>query len=159
MPFANQARLPSAVGLAVAAALLLGGCGSDSSESSPGSASTSTTSTAPSGQPQVSAEFRQCLEDQGVQLPSGAPTDGSAPSIDPGLQEALEACASLAPTEAASGAPGGAVDQSALDAFADCMNENGVNVDASLQAVTALDQTKPKISKALDVCAPLIQPG
>lgn len=41
-------------------------------------------------------EFRDCLADQGVELPDGAPADGAPPSgfdpSDPDLQAALSAC-------------------------------------------------------------------
>ncbi|NPD06006.1 hypothetical protein HN031_15095 [Nocardioides sp. zg-1308] len=144
--------------------LFAAGCGSDSaSTTESGDASSSASSPAASGEtPEISEEFTACLEEQGVELPSEqpteAPSEGTMPSLDPEIQEAMRACASLAP----SGGPGGAgapeVDQSALDAFADCMDENGVEVEATLEAVTELDQSEQKVRKALETCSALIQP-
>ena len=73
------------------------------------------------------------------------------------MQEAVQACASLAPSDMPSGAAGG-VNQTAPDAFTECMSENGVEVEDSLKAVTSLDQADPGVADALQVCAPLIQP-
>lgn len=142
----------------LAVVLVLSGCASDDS----GDANATETSapdpsaTSSAGTPEISAEFSACLEEQGVALPSEQPTDATMPSMDPQMQEALQACASLAPSDGLAGVPG-EIDQSALDAFADCMGENDVEVEATVEAVTALDQSNKKVNRALDTCAALIQ--
>jgi hypothetical protein len=150
--------------MVLSSVLLLAGCGSDDEGADTGSdAGSATGSAVPSGLPQISEELEQCLAEQGVSLPSEMPTGmpsempNEMPSLSPDMQAAAEACADLVPDRAGgSGVPG--VDQSALDAFASCMADNGVQVEASLEAVAGLDQEDATVSAALETCSPLLQP-
>ncbi len=151
--------------LVLTAALSLGGCGGDDgggddggADSSSDSSDTATATGGADGAPQVSQEFRDCMEEQGAELPTEAPSDGAG-TVDPELQQAFQQCSDLAPDNLpGGGGESGGIDQSALDAFADCMGERGVEVEPTLEAVGELDRKDADVTKALDTCADLIRP-
>jgi hypothetical protein len=143
-----------AVPLVLVTAMTAGCGGDDGQDDAPDGEATAV--------PGVSAELLACLEDNGVELPEGglpSAGPGQGESLDPGqleqLQEAMQECSSLAP----SGVPSAALDQSTLDAFSACMDDNGVAVEASLEAVTALDVTDPPVAEALETCGTLLGPA
>lgn len=99
--------------------------------------------------------FRDCLADQGVELPEAGASPDLA-ELDPAaLQEAMAACGDLAPE----GLPGGAAgtpDPTALKAFQQCLRKRDVRVKADLASIQELDRSDPKVVEALDACAGLI---
>lgn len=158
LPATGLPMITAAATLLGLSALLVGCGGSDD-----GATATATPSSASSSDPGADTDgdrqaFADCLEKHGVELPSGAPSGGAPQSGEPqgGLDsEAIQACASLAP---GGGGPGGGgdFDQSALDAFASCMQDKGVQVDAEVAALAGLDRSKPKVAAALETCEPLL---
>ncbi|SNS48357.1 hypothetical protein SAMN05216276_101077 [Streptosporangium subroseum] len=125
-------------------------------------------SAGPGGQDTAYAE---CLQKNGVSAPSARPvgdpsarprpTDGSSggpgagrggDEVSPERQKAMQACASLRPTNG-SGSKGGS-NNSAMQAFRTCMKDNGAEL---LQGVGAqgLDESDPKVTKALEACGSL----
>jgi hypothetical protein len=127
--------------------------------------------------------FTKCLADRGVQLPagggipgagSGAPTGsrpagvptGSLPAGGPGvslpagvdqtkLQEALQACQSVAPAGA------GGIDTTQFQAFVTCLKDNGVDASTAtaLQQLNSADATVQKAVQACQALAPQGAPG
>lgn len=174
------ARQAAAVaGLVVAGSLLAACGGGSSSGSTPVAAAASASSTAGAG---GNAAYRTCLSQHGVTLPSrspgqGRPTGGAGGggfggfSVSPQMQAAMQACASLRPTGGAfPGGRGG----TALTAFRNCMNQQGVAIpttrptarptarptvsptDGSRFYLGGLDPNDPKVAAALRVCSPLL---
>lgn len=124
--------------------------------------------------------YQDCLAEQGVELPDfgggeGGPPEGFDPesgSIPPGgggqgglpegvdqeaLQEAMEACADLAPEGGFGGGPGGA-GLEALEAYRSCLADNGVEVPESTEGSppASIDETDPDFAAANEVCAALL---
>ncbi|MEV6865662.1 hypothetical protein AB0M44_32270 [Streptosporangium subroseum] len=153
------------VAAAVATAVLLAtGCGGEA----PASAAPAQ-SAGPGGQDTAYAE---CLQKNGVSAPSARPsgdpsarprpTDGSSDGpaagrggagMSPDRQKAMQACASLRPTNG-SGSKGGGSNNSAMQAFRTCMKDNGAELPQGAGA-QGLDESDPKIAKALEACGSL----
>jgi hypothetical protein len=141
-------RRLAAVGATSCALLALAGCG--------GSADTASSDAAPagagSGDAATADAYRECLAKHGLELPAmgeggappGAPpADGAEPGAAPqappdgdAFAAAQEACADLAP-EGGMGGPGGGgqggmgqggMDTEALQAYTECLTENGVEL-------------------------------
>lgn len=105
------------------------------------------------------AAFRQCLSEQGLELPEADSSSSPDPSqLDPAvMQRAMEACGDLAPD----GLPGlaggtGGPDESAVKAFRQCLAKREVKVEADLTAIQQLDLADPKVRRAFDACSGLI---
>lgn len=131
---------------------LLGGCGADDDASEQPTNATSSASSA------TDDAFRECLADQGVDLPEEGTTPDPS-QLDPAaMQQAMEACGDLAPDGLLGGPDGASAmpDTSALRAFTQCLSRRDVEVEADLAAIQELDLTDRKVSRAFDACAPLI---
>jgi len=141
---------------------------------SPSTAADSPATTATAGD---QSAFTKCLADRGVQLPAGSAPGGSLPSGSrptggpggslptggPGgslpagvdqtkLQEAIQACQSVAPTG------GGAIDTTQLQAFVTCLKDNGVDATAAT-AFQQLNSTDANVQKAVQACQALAPQG
>lgn len=85
----------------VAVALSATACGS--SESGSGSTQSTATGQPPAGNQQAFARFQQCLENHGVQMPSGPPQgsqqQGQPPTLDAKTQAAIQACRQYLPED------------------------------------------------------------
>ena len=157
-------------------AVVLAACGGGSPATATGSPATTATAGDQSA-------FTKCLADHGVQLPAGgaipgsggiAPS-GSRPAGGPGgslpvggpggslpagvdqtkLQEAVQACQSVAPAGA------GGIDTTQLQAFATCLKDNGVDASAAtaFQQLNSADATVQKAVQACQALAPQGGPG
>jgi hypothetical protein len=152
------------VAAAVATAVLLAtGCGGEA----PAAGAAPAQSAGVGGQDTAYAE---CLQKNGVSAPSARPsgdpsarprpTDGSSGGpgagrggMSPDRQKAMQACASLRPTNG-SGSKGGGFNNSAMQAFRTCMKDNGAELPQGAGA-QGLDKSDPKIAKALEACGSL----
>jgi hypothetical protein len=166
--------LPALALLGTTAALAA--CGGSSNASS--SAGTGTTAGGAS-QTAALAKYRQCLEDQGVQLPqrragagNGGPpagADGQPPAGtnaappagggfrgDPKFRKAMQACAKYRPQGAFRGPGGGAPRQSiaAFTPYLTCLKDAGLDVKVSdgFNALRNLKRDDPKVQAALKSC-------
>jgi hypothetical protein len=173
--FLVRATLP-----ALAAALVLTGCGARSSSSS-SAAATSSASASSTASAKLSA-FRACLKQHGVTIkpgqfggsprprasftPTAFPT-GSArprPSFSGAFagrnSAAFRACAKYAPTGFGGGGFGRTISSSALAAFKSCLNQNGVKVTGTTAAavLAELRNATGKTAKAVQTCRVLLQP-
>jgi len=171
-------------GLVVAGSLLAacGGAGS-SGGSTPVGAAASVSATGGAGS---NAAYRTCLAQHGVTFPSRSPGQGRPSggagngggfggfgggggfSVSPQTQAAMQACASLRPSGGAF--PGGGRGGTALTAFRNCMNQQGVTIpttrptarptasstDGTRFFLGGLDPNDPKVAAALRVCSPLL---
>lgn len=156
--------------LAVAGVLVtVSACGGEADTTSSAQPGAQPSGAQPSGD-QLAA-FTDCLREHGVTMPSMAPRDrpsgapsarpsrsaGGFPSMNPEMGKAMEACRSLMP----SGGPGfgrgrdGGFDSSAFQAFASCMKDHGAELDENA-GFRQLDESNPKIAKALKTCRPLM---
>jgi hypothetical protein len=95
-------RLISLAGLLAAIAIGVAGCGSSSS-------ATSGTGSAQGSQPpvfnqQARAQFRACMQSQGVTTPNGRPQSGQRP--DAKTQKAMQACRQYLPQRGGFGGQG-----------------------------------------------------
>lgn len=159
---------------AAAAAVSLAGCGGGGGNSSGAATNTS----ADGGD---TAAFRDCLKEQGVDLPDsfgqGAPGQGQPPNggqpptgqqgggqpfgDDPELQEAFNACQDKAPA----GGLGGAPNSQELQAYTSCLRDHGVDVpDPSSSSSTStgqsttpsFDRNDPDFAAANEACQALL---
>jgi hypothetical protein len=82
--------------LAILAAVGLAATACASSESGSGSTQSNPTGPPPVGNQQELARFQQCLENHGVEMPSGPPQgsqqQGQPPTLDAKTQAAIQAC-------------------------------------------------------------------
>lgn len=90
--------------LAILAAVGLSATACGSSESGPGSTPSTATGPPPVGNQQALARFQQCLENHGVQMPSGPPQgsqqqQGQPPTLDAKTQAAIQACRQYLPED------------------------------------------------------------
>lgn len=126
---------------------VLTGCGEPQQEESPPDDASASSS---------DAAFRQCLSEEGLELPAANGSGSPDPSqLDPAvMQRAMEACGDLAPD----GLPGGAAapDESAVKAFRQCLAKREVEVAADLTAIQELDLADPKTRRAFNACSGLI---
>jgi hypothetical protein len=151
-PTAHHHTRPVLALLVLGACLTLAACGSSSGTSGSSSASSksgTTASNAGGGGSNRSTALRECLQKQGVTLPS-APSGGSTPSGSspptgtPGsgfklpkgesaaqLQAALKKCGGGNFPAAGAARFGGARSSKAFAKFTTCMRENGVNLPAA----------------------------
>ena len=87
--------------LVTAMALLLAGCGSSGNDAGGAAAQAGQGGQPPQQNQQAFERFQQCLEDNGVTLPSGRPQGGQPgqrPTLDAKTQEALSACRQYLPS-------------------------------------------------------------
>jgi hypothetical protein len=181
-----SARHAAAVAGLVVAGSVLAACGGGSSGgATPVGAAASASPTAAANN---ASAYRTCLAQHGVNLPSRSPGQGRPSggagngggfggfgggggggfSVSPQMQAAMQACASLRPSGGAF--PGGGRGGTALVAFRNCMNQQGVAIpttrptvrptvsstDGSRFYLGGLDPNDPKVSAALKVCSPLL---
>ena len=170
----RKVRMRTALAV-LAAALVLAGCGGNSSGSSAGATSgTSATSTA-AASAGLSA-FRTCLKQHGVTIkpgqfggrprasftPTAVPTGSPRPrpSFSGRDSAAFRACAKYAPAGFGAGF-GGAISSSALAAFKSCLSQNGVKVTGTTAgAVLAeLRNSTGKTAAAVRTCRVFLQPS
>lgn len=89
--------------LAILAAVGLSATACGSSESGPGSTPSTATGPPPVGNQQALARLQQCLENHGVQMPSGRPQgsqqQGQPPTLDAKTQAAFQACRQYLPED------------------------------------------------------------
>jgi hypothetical protein len=94
-------RVITLLAILAAVALFATACGS--SESGSGSTPSTATGPPPVGNQQALARFQQCLENNGVQMPSGPPQgsqqQGQPPSLDAKTQAAIQACRQYLPED------------------------------------------------------------
>ena len=135
--YRRRARMTSAVA-AVAASVVLAACAGTGTADTSGA-----TTDAEAGTDDTAAfdEYRQCMADNGVDLPD--PEDATAPERDPSdtsdgapgeipepdadFEAAQEACADLAPA-GAMGPGGRPPDDAEFQAYISCLEDNGVDV-------------------------------
>jgi hypothetical protein len=123
--------------------------------------------------------YRDCLAEQGVELPDFG-TDGGGPpeGFDPGsgsippdggpgalpegfdqeaFQKAMEACADLAPEGGLGAGPGGG-GLEAFEAYRSCLADNGVEVPETTEGSppASIDETDPDFAAANEVCQALL---
>ncbi len=154
----SRRALPAAV-LPVLLALGLVACGEGADDAGGSPSSSASASSPESSAPAGQEAFAECLAEQGIELPA----EGETPDLESfdraQLQSAMEECGDLAPSDLPSGAPGdSAPDQSALDAFAECMKDRDIVVEPSLEAIRELDPDDRAVQRAVEACAPLIGP-
>lgn len=161
---------------ALAATLVLAGCGGSSGSNAGATSSASATSTA-AASAKLSA-FQTCLKQHGVTIkpgqfgtrphasfsPSAFPTKSPRPrpSFSGSARDsaAFKACAKYAPAGFGAGF-GRAISSSALAAFKSCLSQNGVKVTGSTAgAVLAeLRNSTGKTAAAVRTCRVLLQPA
>ena len=127
----RRSALVAAVVTVAASALMLPACGGDDDTAADSSAAQSTNSADPGS---TMDEFQQCMADNGVDFGGQQPAEdgGTRPSIDQdAMEQAQEACGDLMPEGGArgQGGPGGGLDSEALQAWTDCLADNGVEVE------------------------------
>jgi hypothetical protein len=180
-PTVRTAALATGAGLMLLALTACGG----------GSTSATSTTAAAVATPAASGEasdtiagdfaaYRECMADNGVDLPdrgtppsgmpsgmpsgappSGAPGGGFPGGLPEGVNQetydaAQAACASLAPQMGPGGAGPGALDATALAAFTSCLTDHDVTVPEGDDPLGSLDRSDPTVQAALETCAPLI---
>lgn len=138
-------RVPLAASAAVviaAVALGLGGCGGDDGGGADGAAGG--TPPAAGQAPAAGAELTACLEENGIEVPSGGMPDQET------IARIQEACGDLMPQ--GGGGPPGGMDPTAI---ADCLRDAGIDVpeggDPSA-LMGAIDPSDPDVSAALQAC-------
>jgi hypothetical protein len=159
---------------ALAAALVLTGCGSSGSSSSAGATSTAGAASTTPTSAALSA-FQACLKQHGVTIkpgqfsarprasfrPTAFPTGSPFPrsSFAGRDSAAFKACAKYAPAGFGRGF-GRAISSSALAAFKSCLGQNGVKVTGTTaSAVLAeLRNATGKTAAAVRTCRVLLQP-
>jgi hypothetical protein len=158
---------------ALAAALMLAGCGgSGSTASTSAAAAASASGTAPAG---LSA-FRTCLKQHGVKITPGQFSARPRGSFSPGAfrsgsprpgasfagrnSAAFKACAKYAPAGFGTGA-NRVISSSALAAFKSCLTANGVKVTGSTASaiLSELRDSTGKTATAVRTCRVLLQPA
>ena len=169
--FLIQAALP-----ALAAALVLTGCGGSSGSSSSNAGATSSASATSSAATSAKlSAFQTCLKQHGVTIkpgqfgarprgsftPTAFPTGSARPSFSASAQDsaAFKACAKYAPT----GFGGGfnrVVSSSALKAFKSCLSQNGVKVTGTTASaiLAELRNATGKTAAADRTCRVLLAP-
>ena len=185
--FLTPATLTRVALPALAAALLLSGCGGSSSA---GAGSTTSPSASSTSTAKLSA-FQSCLKQHGVSVnagafggrprgsfspgarptafPSGArptafPSGSAFPrgsfSANPKDSAAFKACAKYAPAGFGGGFGGRGITASALAAFKSCLAQNGVKVTGKTapQILGQLRNATGKTAAAVKTCRVLIQP-
>lgn len=168
-------KLRLLIGVATAALMMsAAACGGGAATAAPSGGTKATKAS-----PDPRAAFLDCLRKNGVTLPSGRPGgiptgrptgrpsgapgggffrrpgDGRTPSLSPELQQAMQACNSLRPTNG----PGRGFDQSAFQAFRACMQDHGVPLPDGQGGARRFATTDPKVAKALKTCRPLMPTG
>jgi hypothetical protein len=160
---------------ALAAALVLTGCGGSSGSGSAGAtSSTSAASTTPTSA-SLSA-FQTCLKQHGVTVRPGqfsarprasfTPTAFPTRSPRPGSSffgtdsAAFKACAKYAPAGFGRGFGGRTISSSALAAFKSCLGQNGVKVTGTTASavLSELRKATGKAAAAVRTCRVLLQP-
>jgi len=158
---APSQRIILAILALVAVALLAAGCGGSSSDSSSESAAASTTSTTGSGA--STASFRDCLKQNGIDTvdPSQAGAAGGPPQgLDPAkLQQAMQACGSLAPQGGFGGAAPGGQSNAGSMKFQQCLEDNGVSGFGQGAPGSGTQADREKFQKAMQACGDLAPQG
>jgi hypothetical protein len=172
--FRIRAALIRAALPALAAALLLAGCGGSSGSSSnaaAASASTASTATAPAAM----SAFLTCLKQHGVKVsgqhftarPHGSFSPGAVPSGSPRPGASFGGQNSAAFKDCSKYAPSGfgrsfnrAISSSALAAFKSCLRSNGVKVTGTTASaiLAELRNSTGKTASAVKTCRVLLQP-
>jgi hypothetical protein len=180
-------QISAAVGTAVAVAGVLAACGG-STAATPVGAST------PTAQASGSSVYIDCLKQHGVTVPTAfpsrsftRPTGTARPtgvrrsggvggfgnsSQSPQEQAAVQACASVRPTNGFGGFGGAGRGGTQLVAFRNCMTQQGVTIPTTrpttvptstasgARYLNGLNPSDPKVAAALKVCDPLLpSPG
>jgi hypothetical protein len=172
--FLVRAALP-----ALAAPLLLAGCGGSSTGTSNAAAAATASSTASAKM----TAFQTCLKQHGVTIkpgqfgarPSGSFSPGARPSTRPSAfatrsprpgasfagrdSAALKACAKYAPAGFGGGF-GRTISSSALAAFKSCLTQNGVKVTGTTAAAVLAEvrNSTGKTAAAVKTCRVLLTP-
>jgi hypothetical protein len=184
---ATRLRGSTAVALTLASLLLVGAC-SGGAMQEPGIATLATQApaagaaeAAPTVRPSLSPEDREdallafaaCMRDNGVDMPDPQfGLDGKAnmgtlfadlDEDDAAVQAATEACDAYLPSSLADDPVLQAERQDALLEFAQCMRDNGVEMDDPVAGggpgrgpMATLDQNDPTVAAGLEVCRPLL---
>ena len=157
---------------ALAAALVLTGCGGSSGSSSAGATSTAS---AASTTPAALSAFQTCLKQHGVKIkpgqfsarprasftPTAFPTGSpfSRPSFAGRDSAAFKACAKYAPAGFGRGF-GRTISSSALAAFKSCLSQNGVKVTGTTagSVLAELRDATGKTAAAVRTCRVLLAP-
>jgi hypothetical protein len=172
--FLVRAALP-----ALAAPLLLAGCGGSSTGTSNAAAAATASSTASA----KTSAFQTCLKQHGVTIkpgqfgarPNGSFSPGARPSTRPSAfatrsprpgasfagrdSAAFKACAKYAPTGFGGGF-GRTISSSALAAFKSCLTQNGVKVTGTTAAAVLAEvrNSTGKTATAVKTCRVLLAP-
>ncbi len=151
---------------ALAAMLMLAGCGGGSSAGAASTAGAAGTATASAG---LSA-FQTCLKQHGVTIRPGqfssrprasfSPTARPRPSFSGPDSAAFKACAKYAPAGFGGGF-GRVVSSSALAAFKSCLSQNGVKVTGTTAGAILAEfrNSTGKTAAAVRTCRVLLQPA
>lgn len=180
MPALHPTRKVAALALVLLlSGLALAACGSSSTSSSKTSAAASTTPTAPTAPGGRFAAVRECLQRNGIKLPTRKPGQQRPPGVGGflggGAGPALPAGVTRSQFEAALkkcggrdfGARGGRFKspayRQALAKFAACMRENGVNLPAPntsgsgpIFSTKGVNTTSAKFRTADGKCTPIL---
>ena len=183
----SRARRSAAAAASLALLVLVGACSGGATQE-PGIATLATQATAvggadaaPTVRPSLSPEDREeallafaaCMRDNGVEMPDPQfGLDGKAnmgtlfgelDEDDAAVQAATEACDAYLPSSLADDPVLQAERQDALLEFAQCMRDNGVEMDDPVAGggpgrgpMATLDQNDPTIAAGLEVCRPLL---
>jgi hypothetical protein len=183
----TRLRGSTAVALALASLLLVGAC-SGATTQEPGIATLATQAPAvggadpaPTVRPSLSSEDREeallafaaCMRDNGVDMPDPRfGLDGKAnmgtlladlDEDDAAVQAATEACDAYLPSSLGDDPVLQAERQDTLLEFAQCMRDNGVEMDDPVAGggpgrgpMATLDQNDPTVAAGLEVCRPLL---
>ena len=184
---ASRARRSAAAALSLASLVLVGACSGGTAQE-PGIATLATQApaaggadAAPTVRPSLSPDDREdallafaaCMRDNGVDMPDPQfGLDGKAnmgtlfgelDEDDAAVQAATEACDAYLPSSLADDPVLQAERQDALLVFAQCMRDNGVEMDDPVAGggpgrgpMATLDQNDPTIAAGLEVCRPLL---
>ena len=158
----------------VVLALMAGGACSDDDEPTVASAEGGTTTvgegsgaTAGGGEEPDGVAFTDCMRDNGVDMEDPDPATG-VPQFEPGVADSAEfeaamgACESLLPEGGVRG-EGDAVDLEQLQAFAECMRDNGLPDfpdpqpgGEGLFGDSGVDRSSPAFQEASEVCGDIL---